>query len=541
MVPGSRGNQTAGLGRTVSYSSFNKPVEITQGGTALYFSHDTDHQRFKQVSPDGVTLYFEAFGVRAELFQGASNRWNEYLMVGSKLIGLRVLLPDETDTFRYFHKDHLGSVAVITDGGGAVVERISYDAWGKRRFANGADDPSGSIASQTTRGYTGHEHLDAVGLIHMNGRVYDPLIGRMTSADPFVPDAMNGQAWNRYSYVVNNPLQFTDPDGYCFLGLCGIGKAISRVFHGVQKAFRSISILGDIIKIGVTAICAATPGCQAFLPIIAAAASAVVAGVTSGDLGVALKAGAIAFASAAAFNVVGGLTGHQPAFLTPDHFANIAGHSAIGCGMSVASGGRCGPGALAGAITSFAGPVINGKTFDVGSLVANAALGGAASIAGGGKFGNGAATGAFGYLFNFCAGGRCYNNGTKALGALTHFFGGGGESAWMNLSEIDTTSFDLTKSAEFMRRVGQGYNGILNLSVPFATSGEEAAYIGRIIIDVRGVLATSPSGGWSFTGDYSARKDMILTHRQGELLPAKLPRGWAAKSLGELTISTFME
>ena len=67
---------------------------------------------------------------------------------------------DETDLTRYFHKDHLGSIAVITNEMGAVVERLSYDAWGKRRIPNGSDDPSGTITSQTTRGFTGHEQLD---------------------------------------------------------------------------------------------------------------------------------------------------------------------------------------------------------------------------------------------------------------------------------------------------------------------------------------------------------------------------------------------
>ena len=52
----------------------------------------------------------------------------------------------------------------------------------------------------------------------------------MMNADPFVPDAMNGQAWNRYSYVINNPLALTDPNGYCFLGMCSWGKAISTFF-----------------------------------------------------------------------------------------------------------------------------------------------------------------------------------------------------------------------------------------------------------------------------------------------------------------------
>jgi hypothetical protein len=79
---------------------------------------------------------------------------------------------DETAATRYFHTNHLGSIAVITNEVGAVAERLSYDAWGLRRHPDGTPEPSGSISSQSSRGFTGHEHLAEVGLIHMNGRVY---------------------------------------------------------------------------------------------------------------------------------------------------------------------------------------------------------------------------------------------------------------------------------------------------------------------------------------------------------------------------------
>lgn len=65
----------------------------------------------------------------------------------------------------------------------------------------------------TNRGFTDHEHLDGIGLIHMNGRVYDPVIGRFLSPDPWIQDPNNSQSFNRYSYVWNNPLRYTDPTG----------------------------------------------------------------------------------------------------------------------------------------------------------------------------------------------------------------------------------------------------------------------------------------------------------------------------------------
>ncbi|HTO60929.1 MAG TPA: RHS repeat-associated core domain-containing protein, partial [Bradyrhizobium sp.] len=212
------GNQTSGLGRSIVYTSYNKPLSITQGARTISFLDDTDHQRFKQVTPEGTTLYIAAFGLLAEVNNPGttSARWTDYLAVGDAMVGMRVLqVASETLSTRYFHSDHLGSISVITDEHGVVLERLSYDAWGKRRFPSGADDPTGSITSQTTRGFTGEEELSVSGLVHLNGRVYDPLLARMTSADSTVSRPLSSQGWNRYSYVRNMPLKRIDPSGYC--------------------------------------------------------------------------------------------------------------------------------------------------------------------------------------------------------------------------------------------------------------------------------------------------------------------------------------
>jgi RHS repeat-associated protein len=380
------GNQTSGLGRTIGYTSYNKPNSITQGTRTVTFSHDMDHQRFKQVAPEGTTLYIGGFGIFVELYQTSSgNRWNEYLVVGKTMIGVRFLLADETVTTRYFHHDHLGSIAVITSESGAVVERNSHDAWGKRRFPNGDDDTVGSITSLTTQGYTGQEELTGFGLVHLNGRVYDPLVGRMMSADPLVPEPLNGQAWNRYSYVINNPLAFTDPSGYSWL---------SEAFHFVQNLFRSVPIIGAIIRIAAVAIiCAgAGPVCAAT---VAAIASAAVAGITTGRLDAALQAGAIAGATTLAFAGVGSLASEVGG--AAGYLVSIAGEAAVGCASAVASGSSCASGALASGVTAFAGPFLATQPYHA-QLVGRTVLGGTASVIGGGKFANGAVTAAFAYL-----------------------------------------------------------------------------------------------------------------------------------------------
>ena len=121
----------------------------------------------------------------------------------------------------------------------------------------------------------------------MNGRIYDPLLARFGTADPMTESPFSTQGWNRYSYVGNSPLNFTDPSGYCFLGCFWQG-----FFKCIQKIFRAVPILGTILQIAAGAICG--PAC-------AILASAFVAGVTSGSLGAALRAGFITAVTFAVF------------------------------------------------------------------------------------------------------------------------------------------------------------------------------------------------------------------------------------------------
>ena len=204
----------------------------------------------------GTTLYLASGGAMAELFLGGGgvNEWRNYITVAGQLVGMKVTRSDSTSALRYFHKDHLGSIAVITDEAGAVVERLSYDAWGKRRYVNGADDPAGSVSSQSTRGFTEHEHLELVGLVHMNGRVYDPLVARFTSADPMTENPVSTQGWNRYSYVGNSPVNFTDPSGYCFLGCFW-----KPIFAAAGNLLRAVPILGAVLQVAAGIVCGRWP------------------------------------------------------------------------------------------------------------------------------------------------------------------------------------------------------------------------------------------------------------------------------------------
>ena len=110
------------------------------------------------------------------------------------------------------------------------------DVWGKRLETNwNGNEVSESQTQGNQRGYTDHEHLDSIGLIHMNGRVYDPKLARFISPDPYIQDPYNTQSFNRYSYVWNNPLRHTDPTGE-FIPLIIAGIKIAGLAYGVYEA-----------------------------------------------------------------------------------------------------------------------------------------------------------------------------------------------------------------------------------------------------------------------------------------------------------------
>jgi RHS repeat-associated protein len=262
------GNMLTGRGRTVTWTSFDMVSQITQGTNSVSFTYDSDHARLKQLSSDGSTKYYlndSISGIMAEKIVGASQSvtWNNYIMLGGEMVALKVT--GATTQTRYFHKDHLGSIVALTDESGAVVERDSFDAWGQRRTPAGQDDPlypGQSITSQITRGYTGHEQLDTVGLVHMNGRIYDPVIGKMLSPDPNVQFPYDGQSYNRYSYVGNNPLSLTDPSGFFIetaLDVASLAVGIASLVDNITTGNYGAAVV-DAIGVVADTAAALAPG-----------------------------------------------------------------------------------------------------------------------------------------------------------------------------------------------------------------------------------------------------------------------------------------
>ena len=119
-----------------------------------------------------------------------------------------------TKTMYWVAHDNLGSIMALFDQSRTKVQENSFDAWGRRRNPTNWTYNSVPATTIVTRGYTGHEHLDDFKLINMNGRVYDPVLGRFLSADQVLQFPENSQSYNKYSYVMNNPMKYVDPSGY---------------------------------------------------------------------------------------------------------------------------------------------------------------------------------------------------------------------------------------------------------------------------------------------------------------------------------------
>ncbi|NVD69553.1 VCBS repeat-containing protein [Duganella sp. BJB1802] len=209
------GNLTSGAGRSATWTSFDMPDTISRGAgedlDSSHFTYGADRQRGTQTRKHGSTSSLTYYGVGMEVELGnAGAVVRTYWPMG---LGVEI---DKLGTVEldWTQRDWLGSVIAITDQNGAAKESLAYDSWGKRMSLTGAAADTKLAGATDNKGYTGHEMLDQLELVHMNGRVYDPFIARFMSADPYIQDPGHSQSYNRYTYVWNNPTNMTDPTGF---------------------------------------------------------------------------------------------------------------------------------------------------------------------------------------------------------------------------------------------------------------------------------------------------------------------------------------
>ncbi len=229
------------ISQSATYTSFEKVNSLSEGAYAATLTYNSDNQRAKMmVTQGGSTILTRWYVSSSYLKQTEGSVTKEFTWIGGNAYTAPVLAITQSGitTYYYLLRDHLGSITHVTDASGNVLNEYSYDAWGRRRnFSNWGY----SVASQTDIlpdcGFTGHEYLKYFNLYNMNGRLYDPLIARFLNVDPYVQMPDYSQNLNRYSYCLNNPLKYTDPDGeLAFLVIAAYFVANAAIDYGIQVA-----------------------------------------------------------------------------------------------------------------------------------------------------------------------------------------------------------------------------------------------------------------------------------------------------------------
>jgi RHS repeat-associated protein len=218
------GNMTRYGTATYAYDALDMLTRSTFDAATCYYVYSASDERIGtiEVSAAGTRSEWtirDASGQVLRRFSKESTgewKWQEdYIYRGSQMLAAEV--SDSTKT-RHFHLDHLGTPRLITGNGGVKLSRNTYHPFGMEIASTSTSTSTSTTATaREKKQFTGHER-DAESLDYMHARFYAPYMGRFLSVDP-VLDAktalMNPQAWNRYAYVMNNPLNRTDPDGKC--------------------------------------------------------------------------------------------------------------------------------------------------------------------------------------------------------------------------------------------------------------------------------------------------------------------------------------
>lgn len=366
------GNQTfadSALGdshdRTIRYTASDQAHEIFKGPAAApmrraRFWYDPSGARYKREdNGSGIvgtrrTVYVGNLEIVSENGTTTYKRYIGGVLVQNVVGGIAAN--------RYLFQDHQGSVVKATNEAGTVLEGSGFNAFGERRVNGSATALTTTGLSSTNRGYTGHEMLDGLDVIHMNGRIYDPTLGRFLQPDPVIQAPDNPQNWNAYTYVFNNPHRYTDPTGMMGIEerkwLSGIIAVVAAIF---QQYYISIGAWGAAFGVAVIGGFASSYVATGTLRggVLGAFGAALTVGITGMNLGPYAEI------------LMRGLSGGIMDVLGGGNFGNGFFGAALGAGVSIGMGRL---------------PI----TSAVGKIVARAIAGGTASVATGGKFANGA-------------------------------------------------------------------------------------------------------------------------------------------------------
>ena len=392
-------NGVSKLLQMITYNENNDPVKID--GTALDYEFGYGLTNSRQVMHYGQNfdgtdaarfIKYYSVGNDFEIIRNVEAGSEKHIIyIGgspydSNIVYIKDFEGDEG--YNFLHKDYLGSILAITNIDGVVIEQRHYDAWGNfthlkkdgqvfignnlKDFLNEIINGIGGLIID--RGYTSHEHLYGVELVHMNGRLYDPMLRRFLNADENIQDPYNTQNYNKYGYVMNNPLMYNDPSGEFAFTIAGLVAAVVKAV-----------IFSSIIYM-VTSIAFNNGTQKGFLKTVMF--SAISAAVTYGIGSIFSASGSIANALGKTWTAV----------------ANIGTHAITQGLLNDFQGGKFWAGFAAGAFSASSNVLLDGKNIStLGMLSVGTVSGGVGSALAGGNFWVGAATGFFVTAFNYLA------------------------------------------------------------------------------------------------------------------------------------------
>jgi RHS repeat-associated protein len=303
-----------------------------------------------------------------ELYEETDNVGTNFIFLG----GQRVAAIDTVSGSPvFYHGDHLGSTNVMTDSNGNQTELIEYDPYGKI-LRHDASAGSSRLAKQQ---FTGKMLDDETGLIYFGARYYDPSLGRFITPDTIIPETLNPQAFNRYSYANNNPVNFIDNDGHF--------------------AWFVAAIIGAVIGGAAGGISAYQSGGSVLAGIAVGALGGAVMGGTGAWIGGLVQAGTIGLgAGSAAMAGIGAATGAASSGILGGNVWQGALLGGLGGGLGFGAGGML--------TSNFTKNIFAGGL--TASVSTGGIVGGLGSELNGGSFGDGVLSGAIWGAAAFVAG-----------------------------------------------------------------------------------------------------------------------------------------
>ncbi|MCJ7933832.1 MAG: hypothetical protein MUW56_09400 [Chryseobacterium sp.] len=274
-------NYNNDLIQSITYNENNDPVFIDgmKGDVAFQYGLTSMRQKvtyggnFSNDAEGKFTKFYSEDGSFEVVNDNTTGKEKHILYIGgtpyeSNIVYLKNFT-ENSGSYKFLHKDYIGSILAISDEAGNTLEQRHFDAWGNfthLQIGSGAIITDKNIIDNTSllleRGYTSHEHFAEVGIIHMNGRLYDPLLRRFLNADENIQDPYNTQNYNKYGYVMNNPLIYNDPNGEFVFAIFAalpvfwgtvataavIGAAIGAVSYIMSASFSSNWSWGGFLK-----------------------------------------------------------------------------------------------------------------------------------------------------------------------------------------------------------------------------------------------------------------------------------------------------